>query len=121
IEAEEIFGRDLADWSGDINLRPLESANFLKHAGATKDTHNISLERIKKGIERREKSSILHDHIVDLVGKRLALRGFEVHEDRQSVDLLAKKDRSEYILEVKTVTPNSIIQRMRLGVGQLGE
>jgi hypothetical protein len=118
LEENELL-TDLQDWRASISPRPF--AESIPQTNVVLTAQSVNVERILRGAQQRQESTRLHEYIVNLLARRLQSEGFTVQEDRQSVDVLATKDGIESILEVKTVTPNNIIQRMRLGTGQLSE
>ncbi len=105
--------RNLEAWQGAINTQPYLYRPPGESTGAAPE---ISADRIAEGLLRRQKSARLHDYIVSIVAKRLEGAGFTVAHDPQSVDLLAARDATESILEIKTVTPRNIIPRIRLAL-----
>jgi len=125
LDVEDAYAlpRDFQDWSGKIRLQPFgrTEEDFETHSSTNRLGSSAALVRLERGIARRQKSTRLHEYVVTLVAKKLSESGFNVFEDPQSVDLLASKDGSESIFEIKTVTPRNLIPRLRLGVGQLSE
>jgi hypothetical protein len=119
-EEAEILTEDrtILDWALEMNLRSFEPS---QPSPSPSLPGQFNLEMIVQGQVRRHQSGLLHERIVHLVAERLRQKSFEVRDDRQSVDLLALKTGAEAIIEVKTVTPQSVRQRMRLGIGQLSE
>lgn len=80
------------------------------------------IDRINLGAFRRHSKTVLHDRIVALLAEKLQETGAALHEDRNSVDLLATwPDESEAIFEIKTVTMRSLSSRLRMAVGQVEE
>lgn len=70
---------------------------------------------------KAEKAKSLHRRIVRELSDRFRRQGAVVAEDPSSVDLLVSARDSEGIVEVKTVMPRSLRNRVRLGIGQLFE
>lgn len=105
------------EWSSGINLQPFKE----KIPSALPRPGKIDAKRMARGQLKRQRSTRLHREIVSLLASRLQSIGYTVTEDPSSVDLLALKPQSEAIVEVKTVTPRTLSNRIRLGVGQLLE
>jgi hypothetical protein len=72
-------------------------------------------------LRRHQHSSRLHERVVALAAAKLQLAGYEISQDPRSVDLLASRTGTEAIIEIKTVTSNTVRTRLRLGAGQLLE
>jgi hypothetical protein len=82
----------------------------------------VNVERIAQGRKQQERSSKLHEEIVQLLAGKLQDNGYSVYEDKNSVDLLAMRSGDkEAIIEVKTITKRNFSRHIRLGVGQLSE
>jgi hypothetical protein len=107
----------VVSWVPEIKLHPFQEQPTL----TLWQKGEVDAERIARGHLRRQRSTRLHQQIVELLAKKLQQKGYATSEDPLSVDLLAAKADSEAIIEVKTVTPRTISNRMRLGVGQLLE
>ena len=95
----------------------------LKELSSTQKSFSkeISIDNIIEGHKKREEKTRLHDKIVSLLANKMTGLDYQVWEDRNSVDLLAKKANTEIIFEVKTVNKNNLSRHIRLGVGQLIE
>lgn len=119
-QEEEPFVKGLDKWAGLISLKPYGIKNEGEYSPGQIPS-SATVQNIVEGFERRRKSTRLHDYIVKLVAQKLQKAGYKVEEDPQSVDILATNASAQSILEVKTVTPQTLIPRMRLGVGQLAE
>jgi len=61
----------------------------------------------------------LHDQLVLLIGRTCRAKGADVYEDPNSVDLLVHFRATEFIIEVKSVTPKNFIARLRYALGQV--
>ncbi len=61
----------------------------------------------------------LHDHMVLLIAETCRAKGAAVFEDPGSLDLLVQRERQEFIIEVKSVTPRNFIVRLRYALGQV--
>ena len=61
----------------------------------------------------------LHDEMVMLIGHICFSNGAKVFDDPNSVDLLAFFEGSEFIVEVKSVTANNLVNRLRYALGQV--
>ena len=126
-DEEDGYSRDYSKWNGKIRTTPYPGRSSAEEEAGTAGPKRDALldkdmaERMAKGIARREKSTRLHEYIVSLVANRLGSAGYTIAHDPQSVDILATKRKSQSILEIKTVTRRNLIQRIRLGVGQLAE
>ena len=118
-DIEEIVS-DYQEWSETINLHLFDQDKLLSPESKAKPTQN-AINNFIQGYVKRQAKALLHDQIVELIAKRLITAGYEVHEDRKSVDLLSLRDNRESILEIKTVTPRNLKSQFRYGVGQLAE
>jgi hypothetical protein len=119
-ENSEEVDFDYQEWSETIKLRPFEQ-NKPSNYGSTAKISEDAINNFVHGYAKRQAKTFLHDQIVEIIAKRLTDVGFNVHEDRKSVDLLVYKNAHESILEVKTVTPRNLKHQFRYGVGQLAE
>lgn len=115
-EEWEMAGK-VVSWSPEIRLHAFQEQPM----PTSWQRGDFDAERIAHGYLKRQRSTRLHQQIVELLAERLQRMGYTISEDPLSVDLLAAKDGSEAIIEVKTVTLRTISNRMRLGVGQLLE
>lgn len=70
---------------------------------------------------KTEKAKSLHSRMVKELSNSFRRRGAIVSEDPTSVDLLVRSNNLEGIIEVKTVMPRTLRNRVRLGIGQLFE
>lgn len=61
----------------------------------------------------------LHDLMVIYIARTCNDKGAHVYDDPNSVDLLIDHQGSEYIVEVKSVTPRNFIGRLRYALGQV--
>lgn len=120
-------GRESVDAIQDhteIVLRELEDRNFEKAA--------LQIDELVKrgvpdwgqieGLIRQREATILHEKIVEELAWHLREAGAKVFEDLNSVDLFAEwSDTAGHttVIEVKTVTPDKLATRVRLGIGQL--
>lgn len=111
---------DYQEWAETINLRPFEKSKPYENE-TTATPSKSAINNFVQGYAKRQAKTLFHDQIVELIAMRLVGAGFDVHEDRKSVDLLASRERRESILEIKTVTPRNLKHQFRYGVGQLSE
>jgi hypothetical protein len=111
----------LREWSMEINLQSFLPSTPPEMQERPRQLTLDSIARMARGQQRTQRASRLHEELVALVAQKLQHYGYDVAEDRQSVDLLASQAEREAIVEVKTVTRRSLNNRMRLGVGQLSE
>jgi hypothetical protein len=110
-----------------LNLASIDTSNMasttpitgLEAASAGSD---IDVAKIRRGIEKRQMKTRLHDEIVRELASGFSERGGTVFEDRDSVDLLVRWPvGSESIFEVKTVNRRSLQDRLRKAIGQVQE
>lgn len=123
-EVDEVLDdlADLRERNYNIVLKPLDP--FFTDTSKTYSPSILGqddIDRVIQGQIRRQRSTYLHQKIVEILAHRLQQFDFSVMEDPQSVDLLASKDKLETIIEVKTVNRRNLYRHMRLGVGQLSE
>jgi len=97
----------------EINLRPYSSTVH----GFTNSNQRQIIS--KYDYNKSQKGYYLHDSMVSFIAQRCISKGAEVYEDRSSIDLLIKHDNREYLVEVKSVTPNNFIARLRSAIGQV--
>lgn len=109
--------RQAVEWSPEISLQAFEG----RVARGPSEPAAMDMARIARGHMRRQRSTRLHEQIVGLVARKLESEGYRIAEDPLSVDLIASRGGEEAIIEVKTVTPRTMSNRIRLGVGQLLE
>jgi len=105
----------------EINLRSFSMAEKETKENDLKQLKNIDKLSILKSKQKLLEKTKLHENIVQLLAKKLHDLNYQVSEDRNSVDILAKKEDYEAILEVKTVNKRNLFKHLRLGVGQLSE
>lgn len=103
----------------DIDLSELKG-------GQIKPIDISNMELIKEiantGVLKRREKAKLHDEIVGKLARYYSGKGFQVFEDKQSIDLAVKfNDKDISIFEVKTVTKRNLLIRSRLAVGQILE
>ena len=113
VHPDEEVRLDIA--GGGVNLRDFDPAEYgvqaLPAAGTTVHT------AYDAGLANR--AHRLHDLMVLLIANTCIANGAEVRNDPASVDLLVSYANSEWIIEVKSVTPGNFISRLRYGVGQV--
>lgn len=61
----------------------------------------------------------LHDMMVIQIANVCAEKGAQVYDDPKSLDLFVQYKDTEYLIEVKTVTPHNYVKRLRYAIGQL--
>lgn len=61
----------------------------------------------------------LHDTMIILIANHCIGKGAKVLDDPKSLDLLVRFEQTEYIIEVKTITPRNYVKRLRYAIGQL--
>ena len=69
--------------------------------------------------EITDRARRLHDQMVSLIAHVCQGKGADVYEDPNSVDLLVTFRETDFIIEVKTVTPENFVTRLRYAVGQV--
>jgi|GEM_PF-1126937 len=107
-------------WNASLNLSEVTPDKYIRKQ-LELFIPKINDENIRLGHIARQQKTLLHDRIVGAVAKKYKDRGWDTYEDKNSVDLLAIKDNSHVIVEVKTVTSRNLSHRLRLGIGQLSE
>lgn len=60
-----------------------------------------------------------HESMVRLIAETCRRKGARVMEDPSSVDLLVEYQQNEFIVEVKSVTPQNFIEQLRYAIGQV--
>lgn len=81
----------------------------------------VNIDNIISGRMQLRNKTRQHQEIVARLAVRLTELSFNIADDPNSVDLIAEKEGSETIFEVKTINRRNIQPRIRLGVGQLSE
>lgn len=107
-------------WNSRLNLREFDPTQHTQNSDV-QGPINVNTGNIVRGQIRRQRSTRLHEEIVRALAEKLQGMGYTVFDDPSSVDLIARSGDREAILEVKTVTPRSLVNRIRLGLGQLSE
>ena len=69
--------------------------------------------------EVTDKAHRLHDKMLLLIAQVCRGKGADVYEDPKSVDLLVIFRNTDFIIEVKTVTPENFVARVRYAMGQV--
>ena len=113
---EEPGERVVSHGAGTITLRALD-----------RDDANTRRESVRPGaaIESVYSAEIadlarrLHEQMVLLIAHVCRGKGADVYEDPSSVDLLVVFRETNFIVEVKTVTPENFVARVRYAVGQV--
>lgn len=108
---------------GPVHLIDFKKEGLFSRPNATIESDiNKLAESVKSGAIKRHAKAILHDQIVLRFAERFQKQGAKVLVDPNSVDLFVKWGPEEAaIFEVKTVTQNTLSQRLRLAVGQIKE
>jgi hypothetical protein len=68
---------------------------------------------------KSQKGCRLHDNMVDLIARTCITKGANVFFDPNTVDLFVTHEDSEYLIEVKSITPKNFISRLRYALGQV--
>lgn len=104
--------------AGAIRLREFDPASYSSAeqliGGGTGTTIYSSYDA---GLSDRQHR--LHDLMVLLIGNTCRKNGGRVFDDPSSVDLLVGYENTEFIVEVKSVTPRNFVKRLRYALGQL--
>lgn len=123
-DLEELEKNEQIQNSGSISLSSFDSERGLQKYSPGNKGYNMSPEELRnriKGKEKIEEKRRLHDRIVGELAIKLTANNYDVYEDRKSVDLLAKKNNSELLFEIKTVTKKNLFRHLRYGNAQLTE
>jgi hypothetical protein len=112
-DPDEEIELDIA--GGGVNLRDFDPAEYGVQALPTLGTTVHAA--YDAGLANR--AHRLHDLMVLLIANTCSANGAQVRDDPASVDLLVSYANSEWIIEVKSVTPGNFISRLRYGVGQV--
>ncbi len=104
----------------DINLVEYSSSDTEPENQDQSDI-DVDIDKLKKAHEERASKTRLHEKIVAELAEFLKSNGYQVYEDRNSVDLLAIRDHNELIFEIKTISKKNFKRHVRLGIGQLQE
>jgi len=120
IDDEESSSEERVSWVPEFSLKPFSPSDRATGAPGVVST-TIDKDKILNGRLLGAQKTILHDRIVTMLATRLQGAGYQVSEDRNSVDLLATRDNDAAIIEVKTVNLRNLSNRMRLAIGQLSE
>jgi hypothetical protein len=116
-ESDEIDNSNIVPEITEINLRP-----FIPSIPEISDIdESVNVENVIQGRMTRLEKTRQHQEIVARLAVRLTSLSYNVADDPNSVDLLAQKNGTETIFEVKTISRKNFKPRIRLGVGQLSE
>lgn len=116
-ESDEIDNSNIVPEIIEINLRP-----FIPSIPEISDIDgSVNVENVIQGRMTRLEKTRQHQEIVARLAVRLTSLSYNVSDDPNSVDLLAEKNGTETIFEVKTISRKNFRPRIRLGVGQLSE
>ena len=117
-ESDEIDNYNIVPEITEVNLRP-----FIPSIPEISDIIDefVNVENVIQGRMTRLEKTRQHQEIVARLAVRLTSLSYNVSDDPNSVDLLAEKNGTETIFEVKTISRKNFRPRIRLGVGQLSE
>jgi len=116
-ESDEIDNYNIVPEITEINLRP-----FIPSIPEISDIdESVNVENVIQGRMTRLEKTRQHQEIVARLAVRLTSLSYNISDDPNSVDLLAEKNGTETIFEVKTISRKNFRPRIRLGVGQLSE
>lgn len=106
-----------------INLNNKTEINLRKYTPVAHKIMDSNHRQIISNYDyaHSQRGYYLHDSMVDFIAKRCVDKGAEVYEDKSSIDLFIKYNGREYLIEVKSVTPNNFIQRLRSAIGQVNQ
>ncbi|MBQ3043450.1 MAG: hypothetical protein IJD53_03245 [Alistipes sp.] len=106
--------RDPIDEPRDIVLHPFKP---LREIDNNNHKQIVSIYDYKKSREGYK----LHDNMVNIIANRCVDKGADVYYDSKTVDLFVKFKDSEFIVEVKSITPSNFIARLRTAIGQVNQ
>ncbi|MGI4788886.1 MAG: hypothetical protein ACRYFS_08545 [Janthinobacterium lividum] len=125
VEEEYVVGRESENSDdGSINgsiteikLRTFDSTTMGIDQGEPRDRDGTIVSSYNASLagERHR----LHNLMVVYIAQICASNGAEVYDDPNTVDLLVLFSNSEFLVEVKTVTPRNFVNRLRLALGQV--
>lgn len=115
-DLDKCFYRSI-DTANNINLGDVASSLRI----INEESNQASNKKIKSGQALRDKAYNLHEKIILELTLAFEKISFECSADPNSIDLYAKNNDIDIILEVKTTTPKNIIKQLRLAVGQILE
>ena len=72
---------------------------------------------LSTALKSTDKAHRLHDQMLLLIAQVCRGKGADVYEDPKSVDLLVIFRNTDFIIEVKTVTPENFVARVRYAMG----
>lgn len=117
----EVDDTTTVDKEPSLNPQPYSRTTNESETESEPKSYKVDASKIVAGRQRQANRTRLHEEIVSILARRLHSSGYDVYEDRRSVDLLAVKADEQAILEVKTVNNRNMTRMLRLGVGQLSE
>jgi len=91
-------------------LLSLENGNTLPTGTTIESSYDAALA---------DKAHRTHDSMVILIANVCRTKGAIVMDDPKSVDLLVEFDYEEFLIEVKSVTPNNFVSQLRYAIGQV--
>ena len=116
-ETEEEPGeRVVSHEPGTITLRDLDRKD--PDMGWNPPRPGAAIESVYSA-EITSRARRLHDQMVLLIAHVCQHKGATVYEDPKSVDLLVTFRKTDFIIEVKTVTPKNFVTRVRYAMGQV--
>lgn len=101
---------------GAINPRPFDPT--LEPGQPSGPGGSVTIESVYTA-ELTTSQHRLHDQMLALIGRTCREKGADVYTDPSSVDLLVRFMGTEFIVEVKSVTPKNFIPRLRYALGQV--
>lgn len=105
--------RNLTAGGRTVNLQPFVDITMPIPAGG--QDRIVSVYDYSKSTKGRT----LHDSMVNLIAERCLSKGASVYSDPHTVDLCAIYKNTEYLIEVKSITPSNFISRLRYAIGQV--
>ena len=115
--SDEIDNSNIVLETTEISLRPYSPSI----PEISDIDESINVENVIQGRMTRLEKTRQHQEIVAQLAVKLTSLSYNVSDDPNSVDLLAEKNGTETIFEVKTINRKNFRPRIRLGIGQLSE
>lgn len=110
---------ELGSSTRTINLRDFDDAALGSTSANGDNAGRTITSAYDSGLANNQHR--LHDLMVIYIARTCRDKGAQVYDDPSSVDLLVNYQDSEYIVEVKSVTPKNFTGRLRYALGQVLE
>lgn len=109
--------KDMGTSTRVISLRPFDPASLGAQQQSAGDGRGTIVSSYDAGLAKEKHR--LHDLMVIYIARTCVEKGAVVYDDPDTVDLLVQFNNSEFLVEVKSVTPRNFTARLRFAIGQV--